>query len=459
MGSFMTSANKSLLTFVKHLMLFAMITLGVASTVAYADNLNLSKDTRSCLQCHDNKGLRKKLADGKSLSLYISTKAFTESMHRDNDCEDCHSNIDSSSHGKVKTKIKSKRDFAMGMRESCLTCHRKKVTEYEDSVHAALLNEGSKKAPACPDCHNPHTVRSVKIITPITSSPCAKCHVEIFKAYSLGVHGQERIAKGSEAPLCQGCHNAHNVKAASQGDGIKNACFSCHKDVVKQHKEWLPNTDRHFQAISCPVCHAPNAQRRVNLRLYDERTKLPMFEKLGVPQFDNRTDAADIQNLGLTERALHSLLKEFNQPDTKANTILDGRLEVRSGVEAHQISDKSKAMRECDLCHKDGAEPFQSVTLTIAGPDGRPLRHGIQKDVLNSLLTIDSVRGFYVIGSTRIKLLDILLVMVVVGALCVPLIHMAIRRMFKRVREKLLAEASARTFAETSQGGEDSASK
>jgi hypothetical protein len=83
------------------------------------------------------------------------------------------------------------------------------------------------------------------------------------------------------------------------------------------------------------------------------------------------------------------------------------------------------------------------VTLTIAGPDGRPLRHGIQKEVLNSLTSMESVRGFYAIGSTRIKLLDTLLVMVVLGAICVPLGHMTVKRLFKSVREKLEAERAA----------------
>jgi hypothetical protein len=116
---------------------------------------------------------------------------------------------------------------------------------------------------------------------------------------------------------------------------------------------------------------------------------------------------------------------------------------VSSGVEAHQLSDKSKAIKDCDTCHKKGAEPFQSVTLTIAGPDGRPLRHGVQNDVLNSLMSVDSVRGFYVIGSTRIKLLDILLVLVVLGALAVPIAHMTVKRLFKNMREKLEAERVA----------------
>lgn len=445
MNSFLNRDSLTLPSCAKSGLLAAMVALGLllAGPGAYGENADLSKETKACLACHDKEGKQKQLENAELLSLQISTKAYAESMHKDTECEDCHANIDAKTHGKVTTEIKSKRSFAMSMRESCRSCHKKKVTEYEDSVHAALIKDGSQKAPMCSDCHNPHTVRSTKILAPITDTPCAKCHAEIFKAYSGDVHGQERIAKGISAPLCAGCHQAHSVKAASMGDGVKNACLSCHKDAIKQHKDWLPNTDRHFEAISCPACHSPNAQRRVNLRLYDGAAKRQVSEKTGVPQFDQRTNAADVKNLGLNERALWSLLKEFNQNGSDSKTVLHGRLEVSSGVEAHQLSDKSKAIKDCNFCHKKGAEPFQSVTLTIAGPDGRPLRHGIQKEVLNSLLSIDSVRGFYAIGSTRIKLLDILLVLVFLGALSVPLVHMTIKRLFKSVREKLEAERLA----------------
>ena len=171
---------------------------------------------------------------------------------------------------------------------------------YDDSLHAALVKEGSKDgrkdAPLCTDCHNPHTVRSAKIVGPIAETPCANCHEEIFKAYAKDVHGLERVAKGKAAPICSDCHKAHDVKAASLGDGIKDACLNCHKDAVNQHKDWLPNTGRHFEAISCPVCHAPDAQRRVNLRLYDSCGKHQISEKVGVPQFEQKTGAADAKN-------------------------------------------------------------------------------------------------------------------------------------------------------------------
>lgn len=419
------------------------LTLAFGALSAHGADSKLSKEDTACLSCHDRPGLEKTLDSGEVLSLQISGKDYVESMHNGTACEDCHSSLDAKTHGTVKSSIKSKRSFALAQRDTCRDCHKKKFTQYDDSVHSTLVNSGSKKAPLCADCHNPHTVRSVKLAEPIAATPCARCHEAIFKAYSGDVHGQERIAKGKSAPICSTCHQAHDVKAASLGDGVKDACLSCHKNAVEQHKDWLPNTGRHFEAISCPACHAPNSQRRVNLRLFNEAKNRQVSEKTGVPQFARLTDLADTQDMGLDERALWSLLKEFNRDGAQGATVLRGRLEVRSGVEAHQLSDKSLAIKDCNFCHKEGASPFQSVTLTIAGPDGRPLRHGVQKEVLSSLTSMEAVRGFYAIGSTRIKLLDVLLVLVLLGAISVPLGHMTVKRLFKSVREKLEAEKLA----------------
>lgn len=431
------------------------VALSTFSPAAAAVESKLTKEDEACLKCHDHEvgkeRLEKTLGDGKTLSLDISTRAYIESMHNGTSCEDCHDSIDGKTHGKQKTALKSRRELSLAMQQSCVTCHKKKVKLYDDGIHAAMVKQGSEKAPLCSDCHSPHTLRSVKIVTPIDQVSCAKCHDAIFKAYAKDVHGQERVAKGKTAPICADCHAAHDNKAASLGDAQKDACLVCHKDALQLHKDWLPNAGLHFEAVSCAVCHSPTSQRRVNLRLYDAGTHKQLTEKLGVPQFVQRAKAGDTANMGLDERALWSLLKEFNQDAAQGRTVLRGRLEVRSGVEAHQLTEKGKALKDCATCHQQGAEPFQSVIVTIAGPDGRPLRHGVQKDVLTSLTAMESVRGFYAIGSTRIKLLDVLLLMVVGGALAVPLGHMTVKRLFKGVRERRAAEALAAAQAAAAQ--------
>jgi hypothetical protein len=416
-----------------------------AGSSALAAQAQLGAEDMACQQCHDKDDiLVKKTEAGESLSLRIPTQAFLQSMHSETSCTDCHEGVDGKDHGKVATPMKSKRDYRLSYQNACTTCHKKNVAEFKDSLHAVLVKEGSDKAPTCSDCHNSHTLRSVKLVEPIANVPCANCHNQIFRAYAEDVHGLERVAKGKSAPLCADCHTAHKIQAASLGDGIKDACLACHKDSVTKHEVWLPNARQHFEAIACPVCHAPFAQRRVNLRMVDRAGGKQIVEKKGVPQFERLTRAADgaagTPEAGLDSQELRSFLKEFNLEHPGNKTILSGRLEVRSGLQSHQLSEKEFALKDCKVCHQAGAVPFVSVVLSIADQDGLPLLQGVEKEVLTSATSFGSMRGFYAIGSTRIKLLDYLLVLVLLGVLCVPLAHMTAHRLFKNRRDQRNAE-------------------
>lgn len=427
----------------KNISLLAALLLALGSTTIHAaGTASLSEESQACQTCHDKPELAMQTQDGKPWSLHVSTPAYLASRHGSTDCADCHDDIDGDKHAKAKPPVKSRRDYALALNEGCKTCHKKYVAQFKDSVHAALLKDGSDKAPVCSDCHDVHTQLSVKLAKPVAETPCLKCHEEIGQAYSHDVHGLLRIAKGQPAPICADCHQAHAIQAAAAGE-LKDACLACHKNAVAKHQDWLPNTGRHFDAISCPVCHAPTAERRVNLRMYDRKGRHLLAEKSGVPRFEQLATAADLQGTGLNERALWSLLQEFNRDDAPGNVVLRGRLEVRQGVQAHALAEKAKAIRDCDTCHREGAQAFQSVVLTIAGPDGRPLRHGVDNKVLNSLAAVDSVRGFYAIGANRIKMLDVLLVLVVLGSVGGVLAHMTIKWATRRIRAKLAAERDA----------------
>ena len=85
---------------------------------------------------------------------------------------------------------------------------------------------------------------------------------------------------------------------------------------------------------------------------------------------------------------------------------LVGRIEVASADQAHAMADSGQALKECTTCHRKGAEAFQNVTVSVVGPDGKRVHYEAQKEVLSAPSSVDTVRGFYAIGGTRVGALD-----------------------------------------------------
>jgi hypothetical protein len=412
------------------LMLVA-VALAVTSLSARAADSALSQLDQQCLACHSAKGLEMKLANGDKLSLQVDGAAFGKSVHNKIGCAVCHANTSFENHPPIKKKAAGSREYSLEMNKVCESCHAPIFKLYDGSIHASLFRDGNSYAPVCTDCHSPHAVMAKASYDAANGAPCSKCHDPIFKAYAGSIHGKATLG-------CSECHKAHNVKPA--GEQLKTACLGCHPDAQDSHQKWLPNAKRHFDAVSCPACHSPTAKRKVDLKLYDNAAQQPVAEKAGVPQFESRARLADKKGAGLDALALHSLLREFNRDGIDSKTTLRGRLEVSDGVEAHQLTPAAQALRDCAKCHQQGAEPFQSVTISIVGADGRPVHYGAQAEVLNSIISVDSLSGFYAIGGTRIKLLDWLLVLAVMGGIGVPIGHMTIRWLFKKYAKKIIGK-------------------
>jgi len=407
----------------------ALSLLPTAVPRASAADEPLSAADQQCLGCHGAAGMEKKLANGDTLLLHVPGDTFAKSVHRSITCAGCHADINAAAHPPSKKDIKSARSYAIAATEACKGCHADKFKQWDKSIHAALVRAGNPTAPICTDCHNPHAV--IKgAATKLDQTPCKKCHAEIFTAYLGSMHAKARQAsEKSYAPICSGCHSAHDVKPTMLGEGPKAACVGCHAGVLEAHQKWLPNAALHFEVVSCPVCHAPSAQRKVDLMLMDGKAKARGTQQIGVPLFEASTRS---DGKGLDALTLWNLLRTFNNDGLTGKTILRGRLEVRTGPQAHQLADKSKALNDCQTCHREGSEAFQSVTISLVGPEGRRVRYGANADVLSSVISIDSISGFYAIGGTRIRILDYLLILAFLGGLAVPIGHMTMGWIFKR---------------------------
>ncbi|MBL0086599.1 MAG: cytochrome c3 family protein [Ideonella sp.] len=140
------------------------VALWALAPVALAVESKLTKEDEACLRCHDHEvgkeRLRRKLGDGKTLSLDISSRDFIESMHNGTSCEDCHDSLDGKTHGKVKTALGSRRELSESMQPSCVTCHKKRSS----STTTASMRPRSSRAATRPRCARTATRRT----------PCAR---------------------------------------------------------------------------------------------------------------------------------------------------------------------------------------------------------------------------------------------------------------------------------------------
>ena len=422
-----------------------------AGTWARAVDKPLSDADKTCLACHSQERLEKKLANRETLSLHVQGDAFAKSVHGVIGCAGCHADVNLKSHSAKTKKITDVREYSIASTEICRGCHAGKFKQYEGSIHASLVRDGNPVAPVCTDCHSPHAVSPKAVYETMAAVPCKNCHAAIFNAYAASMHGKARSKPGeSAAPLCSDCHSAHEVAVASAREGRKTACLGCHAGALGAHQKWLPNAELHFEVISCPACHSPTAKRRVDLRLYNSMAQQDVSEQKGVPKFERRARSADAQGGGLDAIELWNLMKVFNRDGTAGKTTLRGRMEVSSGVEAHQLADKGQALSDCKICHSEGAAAFQSVTVSIAGPDGRPVRYGANKEVLNSVISVDSVSGFYAIGANRIKFLDIVFLLSLFSGIAVPAVHLTAKWVFRRYVNKIEAAKASESATDRS---------
>jgi hypothetical protein len=212
---------------------------------------------------------------------------------------------------------------------------------------------------------------------------------------------------------------------------------------MEAHQKWLPNAGLHLEVVSCAACHAPAAKRMVDLRLYDSVAKKWATEKEGGPEFEKMARAADTDGNGLDAMELRKLMGQINRDEAVPAKNLRGRIELRAGVEAHQLSSKLKAIKDCAICHQQGAEPFQNVTVSLVSVDGKPIRYNAQKEVLGSVLSVDSLREFYAVGGTRNVLLDILLILALIAGVSVPIGHQLLKRIVKKQLARDAQQAGA----------------
>jgi len=391
-----------------------------------------------CLYCHRMK-LSKTHENGEVLSLQIDPANLGSSVHNKHACGDCHTGFSRDAHP-IKT-FKTEREHSIVMSGTCNSCHADKAALVKGGVHYnlsfqvadILIRRGNLNAPVCTDCHGFHTVGPKDSYETISGVPCRKCHEDIFAIYGKSMHGMARARGEHKAPLCSSCHFAHEVGFTAMTDKMKAACLGCHKDAEDAHKKWLPNAELHLSAIACAACHAPAAGKGIYLQVIDRNTgkqisEGKLLELLG-------TDAASLAERlnahgeGVDSGELSFILRQLNKKGAQVNVTFVGKMDVTRYSDAHQLSLRKSAVKECESCHSKDSKFFKNVTLAVIKADGRMATFSAQTDTIGSLGSARATGSFYVLGGTRITMLDWLGMLMIVGGMLLPIAHIAVRIM------------------------------
>jgi hypothetical protein len=214
-----------------------------------------SVSNETCLGCHGNSPLQKKLYNGDLWSLSIDPRDHATSVHGEAGiaCTQCHANFDQKH---VENPVQfpgfnavDRRDASLKMVVLCQQCHADQYQKANDSVHSRAQQAGDVNAAICTDCHGAHTVR--RLTDPATKKllpdardwvpqTCAKCHSTIYAQYKDSVHGAALLQNGNlDVPTCIDCHGVHNIgdpTTAAFRLKSPSICAKCHTDPTIMDK-------------------------------------------------------------------------------------------------------------------------------------------------------------------------------------------------------------------------------
>lgn len=264
-----------------------------------------------CLTCHGKSSLTHE-ENGKPVSLYVDQTKLKRSFHsRLFGCVDCHTDVKSLAHETPPRKITcegchqaAQQVYARSMHAksarpgrpvgaTCVDCHgsaheiltpgnpaspvnhanvavtcgrchgQKFITtasgvsaqtfvSYQESVHGKAVENGSKKAAVCTDCHGSHEILAAREEnSPIykfnVPGTCGKCHADITQTFMASIHGQG-IARGNGlSPVCTDCHGIHSIKnikdpsnAVAAQNLSQDTCAHCHEGVRLSQEFGVP---------------------------------------------------------------------------------------------------------------------------------------------------------------------------------------------------------------------------
>lgn len=357
-----------------------------------------------CMTCHDDKSLSRKTADGKTVSLHVTTNMLAKSVHAGASCTDCHDGIKEVPH---PDKLPAAR---------CGGCHDDIAKEYATSIHGVSRSMGASGSANCADCHGSHTITSVKRAdSPVfklnLAETCARCHSnpgltaeyrmkfpQAAAQYAESIHGRALKQLGLvQAPSCNDCHGVHNIRRSVDREATINhanvakTCGTCHAGIEETyaksiHGQLLAKGDK--RGPVCTDCHSAHEI---------QTTAEGKFKQLS----DQRCGSCHQDRLEHYMETYHGKAMAMGRPNSAPSVAAcydcHGYHDVLPAADPNSRLSSSNIVNTCRQCHNGATVGFTKY-MPHANPMDRknyPLLHVVFVFMTSLLLGVFAFFGLH----------------------------------------------------------------
>jgi len=206
----------------------------------------LSDQAKVCLTCHSSRGITKTLENKEILSLFIDKEEFAKSVHKNIDCNDCHTGY-MAAHVSKKKAIKSRKEYSVNASRVCSMCHT------DDQLKKIPIHSPLMKQAACVECHGSHYINKM--------ADWKKDINETYYCLTCHRHGLSMPLQSGEALSLSINESAY--KGSIHGNLL---CTNCHPDFSKtKHPVRTYKNKREYTVLamkSCSMCHSNDQLRK-----------------------------------------------------------------------------------------------------------------------------------------------------------------------------------------------------
>ncbi len=234
-----------------------------------------------CLDCHGDRNFNTTDSTGKTVSLYVDSTVFANSIHDGLNCTDCHTAAVNLPHPDNMPPV------------DCGGCHTDVAAIYQ--YHGLNKETPGKLFPDCHHCHGTHDILEPsdpksKANPNNLPATCGGCHedetivgpynipmIEPVEIYQTSVHSRIQGSDSALVATCIDCHStektAHEIlapiypKSTIYHFNISRTCGRCHQQIQSEYERGV-----HGQAAArgetdtpiCIDCHGSHAILPVN---------------------------------------------------------------------------------------------------------------------------------------------------------------------------------------------------